>query len=91
MALIQGQVIDPQGHPLAEVPVYFISSPMPVPDVALLTDAQGQFTLSVPVRGHYTLGTRAEDGSAAQTDVEVSGTEPVAVTIQVTTLGGTAK
>jgi hypothetical protein len=86
MALIHGQVIDAQGAPLAEVPVYFIAAPMPMPDISLLTDEEGRFTLSAPVAGHYTLGARADNGQSAQAEVEVSSTEPVSVTIQFSAL-----
>jgi hypothetical protein len=84
MALIQGKVVDPQGIPLPGVPVYFISSPVPMPDLSLLTDEVGQFILSAPVAGRYVLGARSDAGQIAQAEVEVGETEPVTVTIQIT-------
>src|SRR5690554_4595918 len=41
MTLIQGQVVDPQGSPLAQVAVYVISAPVRMPDIAQLTGEQG--------------------------------------------------
>jgi hypothetical protein len=82
MALIQGKVIDSQANPLPGVPVYYISSPVPMPDLSLLTDEAGQFILAAPVAGLYVLGARSDAGQMAQSEVEVSGTEPVTVTIQ---------
>lgn len=87
MALIHGKVVGADGVPLSGVPIYFVSSPVPMPDFSLLTDEQGQFTLAAPVAGRYTLGARADDGQLAQADVEVSGTDAVIVTIQFTIQG----
>jgi hypothetical protein len=81
MALIHGQVFDAQGAPLAEVPIFFIAAPVAMPDISILTDEQGQFTLAAPVAGRYTLGARSDDGQLAQAEVEIMGEEPVTVTI----------
>jgi protocatechuate 3,4-dioxygenase beta subunit len=82
VAVIRGHVVDPQGHPVAEAAVYVISAPTNMPDIAQLTDEQGQFTMSAPVPGRYTLGARSDDWGSAQSEVEVGSEEPVTVEVQ---------
>jgi protocatechuate 3,4-dioxygenase beta subunit len=84
VTIIQGCVIDPQSHPVAEAAVYIVSSPVSMPDTAQLTDEQGRFTISVPVPGRYTVGVRSEGGDAVQTEVEIKGEEPVSIEVQIT-------
>jgi uncharacterized GH25 family protein len=80
--IIRGHVVDPQGHPVAEAAVYVVSAPVSMPDIAQLTDEKGQFTMSVPKVGRYTLGFRSEAWGSTQTDIEVSSEEPVAIEVQ---------
>jgi hypothetical protein len=82
MTIIQGQVVDPQDRPLAQVAVYVISAPVSMPDIAQLTSEQGEFTLSAPAPGSYTIGARSDEWGATQAEVEVQGAEPVAVKMQ---------
>lgn len=84
MTTIRGHVVDPQGQPVAEASVYIVSAPASMPDIAQLTDDHGQFIISAPVRGRYTVGVRSDSWGLAQTDVEVSGKEPVTVEVQFT-------
>lgn len=55
-----------------------------MPDIAQLTDDHGQFIISAPVPGPYTVGVRSDSWGLAQTDVEVSDKEPVTVEVQFT-------
>lgn len=64
--LISGVVSDNSGEPIAEARIYFTDSPMPMPDIAMLTDSNGKFTLSVPLTGKYGIGCYA-DGFAPKT------------------------
>ena len=43
---IRGQVRTPDGEPLAEARVFYIESPVPMPDVAALSNADGRFELA---------------------------------------------
>jgi protocatechuate 3,4-dioxygenase beta subunit len=86
MTIIRGHVVDPQGRPVAEAAVYIVSAPVSMPDIAQLTDDQGQFAMSAPVPGHYTVGVRSDDWGLTQTDVEVSGEEPVDIEVRFTPL-----
>jgi uncharacterized GH25 family protein len=76
---IRGNVIDPHGRPVAEATVYIVSAPVNMPDVAQLTDDHGQFIISAPVAGRYTVGVRSDTWGLVQTDVEVGNEEPVTV------------
>jgi protocatechuate 3,4-dioxygenase beta subunit len=82
MATIRGRVVDPQGCPLAEAAVYIVSAPESMPDIAQLTDHQGQFTIAAPVPGRYTVGVQSERWGVVQIDVEVGGEEQVSVAVQ---------
>jgi hypothetical protein len=55
MPLISGTVIDSNGRPVADARIAFSRAPVAMPDIAMLTDERGAFTLSVPVTGTYEL------------------------------------
>ena len=57
---IAGTVLDATGRPVAQARVYFTSSPAPVPDVAILTDAEGRFRLTAPLAGRYEIGASSD-------------------------------
>jgi len=58
--VIAGAVVDAEGNPLEGARVYFVEGPIPLPDIATLTDGKGRFALSAPVSGTYQLGVAAE-------------------------------
>ena len=57
---IAGVVVDAEGNPVEEARVYFVVGPVPLPDIAALTDSSGRFALSVPTSGTYQLGIASE-------------------------------
>jgi len=57
---IAGVVVDPRGIPVEEARVYFVEGPVPLPDIAALTDSSGRFALSAPVPGTYQIGVTSE-------------------------------
>jgi hypothetical protein len=59
-ATITGQVLDAQGRPAAQARVYFISGPVPLQDIAMLTGTDGTFSLTVPAEGVYRIGVNAD-------------------------------
>jgi hypothetical protein len=61
--VIAGMVGDAKGNPIKGARVYFVEGPVPLPDIAALTDDSGHFALSAPVSGTYQLGV-ASEGSA---------------------------
>jgi hypothetical protein len=73
MPLISGRVVDAEGRPVAWARVMFARSPVPVPDVALLTGEDGSFTLSVPANGSYEILTMSDEHGQGTSTVEVAG------------------
>ena len=82
---IAGVVVDAEGNPVEEARVYFVVGPVPLPDIAALTDSSGRFALSVPTSGTYQLGiasegpagllqetTTVEVGEGRSVDLEIS-------------------
>jgi hypothetical protein len=61
--VIAGMIVDAEDNPIEGARVYFVEGPVPLPDIAALTDESGHFALSVPVSGTYQLGV-ASEGSA---------------------------
>ena len=50
---VGGVVRDATGAPVPYATVALTAGPVPLPDIAALTDAQGVFVLSVPTPGAY--------------------------------------
>ena len=73
----------PNGEPVREASIYFVSAPVNMPDIAQLTDDQGQFTLSLSAKGHYVLGVSSDEWETTQTPIEIHGDEPLDITIHM--------
>ena len=61
MGIIFGVVRDRIGNPVLQARVAFATGPVPLPDIAALTDANGAFTLSAPAPGEYVLQVFSEE------------------------------
>lgn len=68
--VVAGVVRDPRGRPVSQARVYFSSGPAEVPDIAALTNEEGEFSLSAPVEGTYRIECAAE--GFTQTSVTVN-------------------
>lgn len=82
-APIAGTVVDARGRPVHGARVFLVRAPVPVPDIAALTDAEGRFSLGAPAPGTYAVGA-AGDGGSVEERVEV-GAEGAEVVLR---LGG---
>lgn len=69
--LIAGTVLSAAGQPVAQARVFVLASPGSLPDVALLTDADGRFTLSAPRPGSYEIGASTDGLGSGRTVVMV--------------------
>lgn len=69
--MISGEVVDEVGRPIVDAAVMVLSGPGAYPDVALLTDHDGRFTLGLPAVGGYELGVRADGFTPATVTVAV--------------------
>ncbi len=79
---VAGTVLDGAGRPVGGATVMWASGPVPLPEVALLTPADGRFVLSAPVPGRYTLSCRSGTGGHATQDVVV-GPQGAQVTLRI--------
>ena len=59
--VVAGMVVDAKGNPVEGARVYFVEGPVPLPDIAALTDSNGRFSLSAPGSGTYQLGVASEE------------------------------
>lgn len=67
--LIHGKVTDAKGEPVAQARIFIKESAVAVPDIAMLTDNGGAFSLSVPAPGNYTIGCNADGFAPAEETV----------------------
>lgn len=54
-----------------------------MPDIAQLTDDQGQFTLSLSAKGQYVLGVTSDEWGTTQTPIDIRSDEPVEIDIHM--------
>ncbi len=72
-SVIFGVVKGRNGKPVSGARVSFITGPVPLPDIAALTDAKGAFALSTPVLGEYVIEVVSEEFAAKRVSVAVKG------------------
>jgi hypothetical protein len=58
---VEGRVVDPAGAPVAGARVTIVESPAPMPEMAILTGADGRFALNLPP-GQFTLRADGDEG-----------------------------
>lgn len=71
------------GAPVAGATVCIAAAPVPVPDVAAVTGADGRCTLAVPAPGRYRVGAHSDRHGQAQADIDV-GPAGAHATLQLT-------
>jgi hypothetical protein len=76
-AILEGTVRGQNGQAIARSRVSITSSPVPMPEIAALTDADGRFRFAVPVAGRYTLTAEADNvvPSSVSTEITVTADE----------------
>ena len=72
-SMIQGLVLDARGHPVAGARISWAQAPVPVPDVALLSDDSGRFVLAAPAPGSYTLRCDSDQQGSAEERLQATG------------------
>ena len=83
LSVISGVVCNPNGQPVEDARVYFIAGPVPLSDMASLTDSKGKFTLSAPVTGIYKIECYADGFDSTSVSVEVRKDEDAQVEIRL--------
>jgi hypothetical protein len=76
-SVVSGVVRGPDGKPLSNARVYFTAGPVPLPEIAALTDASGAFSLTAPAPGEYVIEGTADELGARSSKVKVKGGEQV--------------
>jgi hypothetical protein len=71
LSTVRGAVVDPQGRPVAEAAVAIVESTAPIPEIALLTDDAGRFSLQLP-SGRFTLEAHGLNDMKGRRTIEVS-------------------
>lgn len=81
--VLTGRVSDATGKPVALARIYFADGPDPLPEIALLTDAGGNFSMSVPRPGDYKLGCSADGFATVTVPVNLTNNQnsPVMITL----------
>ncbi len=79
-SLIEGLVLDARGKPVAGARISWVRAPVNMPDVALLTNKQGRFTVAAPAPGAYTLRCDSDSQGSAQQALQASG-QPLQITL----------
>ena len=82
--VVAGVVRGPDGQQLPLARVFIARSPVPVPDVAALTDAEGRFTLSLPATGSYEVACVAEGYAPSSAIVEVADEQELRLELRLT-------
>lgn len=70
--VIFGRVLGPGGKPIGNARVYFTQGPVPLPEIAALTDDSGKFSLTAPAPGKYVIAGAAEGFENSSATVNVA-------------------
>jgi Carboxypeptidase regulatory-like domain len=82
-AIVTGVVRDSRGQGVPGARVFFVDSPVPVLDIAALSDASGRFTLPAPAAGRYRVRGVLDDGGSVEIQIEVRGGEQEVVELRM--------
>jgi hypothetical protein len=83
-ALVNGEVRGPDGRPVEGARVVITASPVPMPEIAPVTDAEGRFAMAAPAPGEYAFSAYTDGpGGPATGSVHVphpaAGAEPASL------------
>ncbi len=70
---IHGSVVDAKGKPVAGGRISWAKGPVALPDVMLLSDARGGFTLAAPTPGDYRLRCDTDDHGSVEKALKAAG------------------
>lgn len=82
-SVISGVVRSPNGKPVSNARVYFTAGPVPLPEIAALTDSNGAFSLTAPAPGEYVIESAADEFGARSSTVKVKGGEQVRLDLKL--------
>ncbi len=64
-----GRVLDAEGMPISGARVVIVASSVPIPEIALISDANGGFSLRLPA-GRFTLRAHGREGTSGEIEVQ---------------------
>lgn len=70
---ISGVVKNAQGQPIEQARIYFVDGPVPLPEIAALTNSDGEFTLTAPAPGAYQIECATDASTPVRITVTVQG------------------
>lgn len=76
------RVVDEAGSPVEEASVVVVSSSVPFPEMAMLTDAAGKLTLFLPV-GRFELEARGPGGGKGKVEFEIREPQKVPEPVEI--------
>ena len=82
-SVISGVVSGPDGKPIPNARVYFTSGPVPLPEIAAMTDKSGEFSLTAPAPGEYVVEAVTDKYGAQSSTTKVKGNKPVHLTLSL--------
>lgn len=82
-SLISGVVRDDEGRPVAEARVYFTDGPVPLQDIAALTNKDGEFSLAAPAPGTYRIEAHADGYNITPSVVNVASGEEKQIEVKL--------
>jgi uncharacterized GH25 family protein len=82
-SVISGVVKTSDGKPLANARVYFKSGPVPLPDIAAVTDSNGAFSLTAPAPGEYVIESATDKYGTQSSKVKVKGGEQLRLDLKL--------
>ena len=76
---LAGQVVDARGAPVPDALITIVAGTVPLPEIALMADAEGRFALRLP-DGRFTLRAHAAAGTG-EAQVERPGDDSVVIAL----------
>lgn len=86
-SVIAGVVKDKNGSAISGARVSFVTGPIPLQDIAALTDVNGSFVLSAPTPGEYTVEVLSEGFSAKKVKIATESNQEEHIEIKLSCQG----
>jgi len=77
---VSGRVVDAGGAPVAGARVTIVESPSPMPELALLADGEGHFSLHLPL-GRFVLRADGDEGEWGTAEFDPAAASEVKIVI----------
>lgn len=81
--IVAGRITDERGRPVRGARIYIVRAPVSMPDIAQLTDANGEFSVSAPVAGRYRIGIAASGHAPQERNVTVTEGQRTSLTVRL--------